>query len=50
MEEKFEIMNLLKSKQILEHELNSLAYGAVEIRENKIILFLDNDTEIDISI
>ena len=27
-------MNLLQSKQILEHELQSLAYGAVEIREN----------------
>lgn len=34
MEEKIEIMNLIQSKQILEHELNSLAYGAVEIREN----------------
>lgn len=34
MEEKMEIMNLLQNKQILEHELNSLAYGAVEIREN----------------
>ena len=35
MEEKIEIMNLLQSKQTLEHELQSLAYGAVEIRENK---------------
>ena len=34
MEEKIEIMNLLQSKQVLEHELQSLAYGAVEIREN----------------
>ena len=34
MEEKIEIMNLLKSKQILENELHSLAYGSVEIREN----------------
>lgn len=34
MEEKIEIMNLLKNKQILEHELQSLAYGSVEIREN----------------
>ena len=34
MEEKIEIMNLLQSKQVLEHELQSLAYGSVEIREN----------------
>lgn len=34
MEEKIEIMNLLQNKQILEHELQSLSYGAVEIREN----------------
>ena len=34
MEEKIEIMNLLQNKQILEHELQTLAYGAVEIREN----------------
>ena len=34
MEEKIEIMNLLQSKQLLEHELQSLAYGSVEIREN----------------
>lgn len=33
MEEKIEIMHLLKNKQLLEHELQSLAYGAVEIRE-----------------
>lgn len=33
MEEKVEIMSLLQSKQLLEHKLNSLAYGAVEIRE-----------------
>ena len=33
MENKIEIMNLLQSKQILENELNSLAYGSVEIRE-----------------
>ena len=34
MEEKIEIINLLQNKQILEHELQSLAYGSVEIREN----------------
>lgn len=34
MEEKIEIMNLLQSKQVLEKELNTLAYGSVEIREN----------------
>ena len=34
MEEKIEIMNLLQSKQVIEHELHSLAYGSVEIREN----------------
>lgn len=34
MEEKIEIMHLLQNKQILEHQLNSLAYGSVEIREN----------------
>lgn len=34
MEEKIEIMDLLKSKQILENELQTLAYGSVEIREN----------------
>lgn len=34
MEEKIEIINLLQNKQILEHELQSIAYGAVEIREN----------------
>lgn len=34
MEEKIEIMNLLQNKQILEHELQSLAYGSIEIREN----------------
>lgn len=34
MDEKIEIMNLLQSKQTLEKELNSLAYGSVEIREN----------------
>ena len=34
MEEKIEIMNLLQNKQILEHELQTLAYGAIEIREN----------------
>lgn len=35
MGEKIEIMNLLQSKQVLEHELQSLAYGSVEIRENE---------------
>ena len=34
MEEKMEIMNLLQNKQLLEHELQSIAYGSVEIREN----------------
>lgn len=34
MEEKNEIMNLLQNKQILEHELRTLTYGSVEIREN----------------
>ncbi len=33
MEEKMEIMNILQNKQSLEHELQSLAYGSVEIRE-----------------
>lgn len=34
MEEKIEIMHLLQNKQILEDELQTLAYGSVEIREN----------------
>lgn len=34
MGEKIEIMNLLQNKQLLERELQSLAYGSVEIREN----------------
>lgn len=34
MEEKIEIMNLLQGKQMLEKELQSLAYGSVEVREN----------------
>ncbi len=34
MEEKIEIMNLLQNKQLIEQELQSLAYGSVEIREN----------------
>ncbi len=34
MEEKIEIMHLLQIKNVLEHELQSLAYGSVEIREN----------------
>lgn len=34
MEDKIEIINLLKSKQMLERELNSLEYGAIEIRQN----------------
>ncbi len=33
MEEKMEIISLLQNKQLLEHELQSLAYGSVEIRE-----------------
>jgi len=34
MEEKIEIINLLQNKQVLEHELQSLAYGSVEVRES----------------
>ena len=34
MEEKMKIINLLQDKQLLEHELQSLSYGSVEIREN----------------
>ena len=34
MDEKIEIMNLLKSKQILEQQISTLAYGSIEIREN----------------
>ena len=34
MEDKLEIMDLLQNKQLLEHELQLLAYGSVEIREN----------------
>ena len=34
MEEKMEIINLIQNKQLLEHELQVLAYGSVEIREN----------------
>lgn len=34
MEEKKKIINLLQNKELLENELKSLAYGAVEIREN----------------
>ena len=33
MDEKLQIMNLLKTKQLLENKLQSLAYGSVEIRE-----------------
>ena len=33
MEEKIEIMNLLQDKQLLEHELETIVYGSVEIRE-----------------
>ena len=33
MEEKYEIMNFLQSKQTLTKELNDLIYGSVEIRE-----------------
>ena len=43
MEQKIEIMNLLQNKQILEHELQSLAYGSVEIRENNIRKNLEVD-------
>ena len=35
MEEKLEIMSLLQNKQLIEHELQSLAYGSVEIREKE---------------
>ena len=35
MEEKIEIMNLLQNKQLLEHELQSLAYGSMEIKEQQ---------------
>lgn len=34
MDEKLQIINLIQDKQKLEHELQNLAYGAVEIREN----------------
>ena len=34
MNDKLEIMNILQNKQLLEHKLQSLAYGSVEIREN----------------
>ena len=34
MEENFEIMNLLQNKKNVENQLDSLAYGSVEIREN----------------
>ena len=33
MEEKYEIMKLLKTKQILTKNLNDLIYGSAEIRE-----------------
>ena len=33
MEEKIEIMSLLQNKQSLENELQSIAYGSVEVRE-----------------
>ncbi len=33
MEEKMEIMSLLQNKQILENELQVLAYGSIEVRE-----------------
>lgn len=34
MNDKIEIITLVQEKQILEHKLSSLTYGAVEIREN----------------
>ena len=34
MEEKIEIINLLRKKENLESELDSLTYGSVEVREN----------------
>ena len=33
MEDKIEIMDLLQNRQLLEHKLESLIYGSVEIRE-----------------
>ena len=33
MEEKIEIIGLLQNKQLLQHELQSIAYGSIEIRE-----------------
>ena len=33
MDEKFEIMELLQKKQLLEQKLGSIVYGSVEIRE-----------------
>lgn len=35
MEDKMEIMDLLQNKQILEHKLETLIYGSVEIRERE---------------
>ena len=34
MEENIKIVELIKNKQLLEHELQTLIYGSVEIREN----------------
>ena len=34
MEDKIEVINLLQNKQVLEHELKTLIYGSIEIREN----------------
>ena len=34
MEEKIEIITLLKQKQVLEDRLNSMIYGSIEIRDN----------------
>lgn len=34
MEEKFEIMNLIQTKQLLEHQLKNLIYGSIEVRSN----------------
>ena len=33
MSDKSEIIALLQNKQLLEHQLESLSYGSVEIRE-----------------
>ena len=34
MDNKSEIIALIQNKQLLEHQLESLSYGSIEIREN----------------